>query len=72
MDKNIEKMGAFELEAWEQWFDEKNLTDLMKVYCSEVRVIQNVEGVDDYMRSVFNAWIGLRNESRGRIENGEI
>lgn len=38
IDKNIEKLGFFELEDWEQWFDENTLKKELMKYCSSVKV----------------------------------
>jgi len=57
IDKNKEALGAMEIEDWEQWFDEKELADIMKQYCSEVIIHSAVayEGKND---NLFSAWIG--------------
>ena len=58
IDKNIEKLGFFELEDWEQWFDENTLkTELMK-YCSSVKVIKKINYDNENANGLFYCWIG--------------
>lgn len=57
IDKNKDALGKMEIEDWEQWFDEKELADIMRHYCSEVIVHSAIsyEGKND---NLFSAWIG--------------
>lgn len=57
IDKNKDHLGDLEIESWEQWFDEKKLSNIMMRYCISV----NVEKDIDYGHpadGLFYAWIG--------------
>lgn len=38
IDKNREKLGEMQIEEWEQWFEERELTAIMSRYCESVYV----------------------------------
>lgn len=58
IDKNKEKLGYFEIEEWEQWFDEGELKGYLLKYCSEVEVIKEVDFDDEPANGLFYCWIG--------------
>lgn len=60
IDNNINKLGIYELEDWEQWFDENKVKQIMNKYCSSVEIIHNVEALDNEKKDLFSAWIGVK------------
>lgn len=58
VDKNKEMYGYFDIGDWEQWFDEHELTQIMKEYCSEVHVERQISFDDNEANGLFYAWIG--------------
>lgn len=58
VDKNKEMLGYFEIEEWEQWFDEKELRSELMNYCSEVQVIKNIDFDNTSANGLFYCWIG--------------
>lgn len=58
IDKNKSHIGQMEICEWEQWFDVKELQDIMEKYCSKTWVNDNVsyDGISD---GLFCAWIGI-------------
>lgn len=58
LDKNIEKLGALEIGDWEQWFDEKELSDIMNMYCSKVEIVKNVP-YENKSDELFCGWCGI-------------
>lgn len=42
IDKNKDMLGYFEIGEWEQWFDEQELSGILRKYCGKVSVIKNV------------------------------
>jgi len=57
IDKNKERLGEMVIGEWEQWFDEKELKNIMSRYCTEVKVEKKVSYEEaDY--GLFYAWIG--------------
>lgn len=62
IDKNIEALGALEIGEWEQWFSENALKGIIMKYCSEVKVISDVDYENKPVKRLFTVWIGtLRN-----------
>lgn len=57
IDKNKDMLGYFEIDEWEQWFDEQELCGIMRKYCGEVSVIKEV-GYEKPANGLFYAWIG--------------
>lgn len=57
VDKNADKYGFFEIEEWEQWFDEKQLIDILSTCCSEVYVEREINYDDTKANGLFYAWI---------------
>lgn len=57
IDKNKDMLGYFEIEEWEQWFDEQELCGIMRKYCREVSAIKDV-GYEEPANGLFYAWIG--------------
>lgn len=57
IDKNKDMLGYFEIEEWEQWFDEQELCGIMRKYCREISVIKDV-GYEEQANDLFYAWIG--------------
>lgn len=59
IDKNKEMYGYFDIGDWEQWFDEHELTQIIKEYCSEVHVEKQISFDDNEANGLFYAWIGM-------------
>ncbi|SFL03514.1 malonyl-CoA O-methyltransferase [Lachnospiraceae bacterium KH1T2] len=59
IDKNIEKMGVYEIEEWEQWFDDNKLIAIMNKFCKNVTVNRNVGYFKRKPDGVFHAWRGI-------------
>lgn len=59
IDKIVEKLGIYEIEDWEQWFDEEELAQLMKKYCSDVQIIHDAGKDSGSRKNIFSAWIGV-------------
>lgn len=62
VDKNKNMYGYFEIEQWEQWFEESELKDIMLNYCSRVDVIKDVSFDDQQANGLFYAWVGTIKE----------
>lgn len=60
IDKNISRLGVYDIEDWEQWFDEESLKNIMEKYCSKVDIVHNVENLKDDKQDLFSAWIGTK------------
>lgn len=58
LDKNKEMLGYFDIEEWEQWFDEVELRNEMMKYCSNVDVIKNIDFDNQPANGLFYCWIG--------------
>lgn len=60
VDKNIQKLGVIMIEDWEQWFDENQLLDIMRGFCSEVEIKKDLTaaGQGRDREGLFYAWIG--------------
>ena len=58
IDKNEEHLGAMEIAPWEQWLDKQGFLDLMRRYCSEVNIEEDVM-YDGRQDGVFSAWVGM-------------
>lgn len=58
IDKNKEKLGYFEIEEWEQWFDEIQLKNELLKYCMEAKVIKNINFDDNQANGLFYCWMG--------------
>lgn len=58
VDKNKAMLGYFPIEEWEQWFDEKELTDELMNYCSDVDVIKEIAFDDTAANGLFYSWVG--------------
>lgn len=58
IDKNLKALGRFEIEPWEQWFDEDELKKILEEGCAEVMVHKEIpyEGKD--ADGLFCAWVG--------------
>lgn len=61
IDKNKDQLGYFDIEEWEQWFDEFELKNELSKYCSSVNVIKNIDFDDKSDTGLFYCWIGIRN-----------
>lgn len=57
IDKNKSMLGYFEIEDCEQWFDKKELSNIMLQYCSEVEVKTEV-GYEESVDGLFYTWTG--------------
>ena len=60
LDKNKEKLGMFEIEEWEQWFDGDELKEEMLKYCSDVKIIKNISYENKEADGLFYCWIGIK------------
>lgn len=60
LDKNKEKLGMFEIEEWEQWFDGDELKEEMLKYCSDVKIIKNISYDKKEADGLFYCWIGIK------------
>lgn len=58
IDKNKEKLGVYEIEEWEQWFDQEELKNIMQKYCDIVEVRQVSDSDEELKAGLFLAWIG--------------
>jgi malonyl-CoA O-methyltransferase len=58
VDKNKDMLGYFEIEEWEQWFDEEELKNIMLKYCSDVRIEKSINFDNNPSNGLFYAWIG--------------
>ena len=58
VDKNKEKLGYFDIEDWEQWFDEMELKEILLKYCSDVEVVKNISFDDEPANGLFYCWTG--------------
>lgn len=59
VDKNKDMLGILEIEDWEQWFDVKELSEIIKEYCNEVQVEENIS-YGEKKDGLFCAWIGKK------------
>lgn len=57
IDKNKDMLGYFEIGEWEQWFDEQELSGIMRKYCGKVSVVKNVS-YEEPANGLFYAWLG--------------
>lgn len=64
IDKNILMLGYFEIEEWEQWFDENELKEELLKYCSDVYVEKEIAFDNVKANGLFYCWIGTVKESR--------
>lgn len=58
VDKNKEKLGTLETGEWEQWFEAKELADIMKRSCEDVQVITEVNYDSKQSDGLFSVWKG--------------
>lgn len=58
VDKNREKLGFFEIEEWEQWFDESELKEIMLRYCVKVDVDKKLNYDEQEANELFYCWAG--------------
>lgn len=58
VDKSQSALGEMEITPWEQWFDEMELRNIMKEYCTEVMVHTNVSYEDVQGSNLFSVWVG--------------
>ena len=56
IDKNKEKLGLFEIEEWEQWFEEESLKKILLNYSSNVEVRKKIS-YEESEYGLFYAWI---------------
>lgn len=57
IDKNKEKLGALEIDNWEQWFDNDFFSNIAKDNGLDLEVIPNVSYEEGTSDGLFNAWI---------------
>ncbi|MDR2395567.1 MAG: methyltransferase domain-containing protein [Endomicrobium sp.] len=61
LDKNIECWGKYQTPTWEQWFDKKDLVELMKKWSIEISVLEDIPYDDnDGKEGLFMAWTGRK------------
>lgn len=58
VDKNKDMLGFFEIEEWEQWFDENELKREMLKYCNAVEVNKEINYDNEDANGLFYCWIG--------------
>lgn len=58
IDKSVSRLGYFDIEKWEQWFDDEILMNIMKKYCSEVSVEEEISFMKEAANGLFHAWVG--------------
>ena len=58
VDKNKDMLGYFEIEEWEQWFDETELKEELMKYCSSVEVKKEVSFDSTPANGLFYCWTG--------------
>lgn len=58
IDKNKDMLGYYDIEEWEQWFDENELKQEMLKYCSDVIVEKNINFDDKSANNLFYCWVG--------------
>lgn len=58
IDKNKKMLGYFDIEEWEQWFDENELKKELLKYCSNVEVIKDISFDDIPANGLFFCWVG--------------
>ena len=58
VDKNKSMYGYYNIDDWEQWFDEDELRNIMRKYCSDVEVEKKINFDDKPANGLFYAWIG--------------
>lgn len=63
IDKTIEELGRMELMECEQWFDVEELKGIMSEYCSEVKVIDQIDYEQEKNDKLFFACIGTIKKS---------
>lgn len=59
IDKNKNAYGRLLIGEWEQWFDINELSELLKLYCSEIQVIDQIGYEGKKSDGLFCAWIGM-------------
>jgi malonyl-CoA O-methyltransferase len=60
VDKNIQRQGALETEAWEQWFEQNEIKILLGRYCRDVRSEFIAYGEKLGPDGLFIVWQGTR------------
>lgn len=58
VDKNKDMLGYFEIEEWEQWFDETELKEELLKYCVSVEVKKEISFDNTPANGLFYCWIG--------------
>lgn len=58
IDKNLKALGQMEICPWEQWFDEKELKEIMERYCTDVIVHPDISYDGKMADGLFCAWVG--------------
>ncbi len=58
IDKNVGALGRLEIGAWEQWFDEDDLKQIMEQYCTDVMVYRDIPYEGHEADGLFYAWVG--------------
>ncbi len=59
IDKNIEKLGRLEISKFEQWFDKKQIKNLLNKYCHDVQV-EEISYDRHEADGLFLAWTGIK------------
>lgn len=60
VDKNIEKLGYFEIEEWEQWFNKEDLKEIMERCSLKVEIISNLSFDGNSEKDLFVCWKGSK------------
>ena len=58
IDKNSDMLGYFDIEEWEQWFDEDVLKKILLKYCEDVRILKDVSFDSHSSNGLFYCWTG--------------
>lgn len=60
LDKNKDKIGCFEIEEWEQWFDENELKEELLKYCADVQTVKEISFENHPANGLFYLWVGMK------------
>lgn len=58
IDKNLKALGQLEINPWEQWFEEEDLKNMMRRYCTDVMVYKDISYDGRPSDGLFCAWVG--------------
>jgi malonyl-CoA O-methyltransferase len=60
VDKNVQRYGALQIEAWERWFGREEVTNWLRRDCNDVRSDLICWGNQTKPDGLFIAWQGMR------------